>query len=125
MRFAIIDVVGAGDELSGGGDAAGEVPGDEAGGFVVVCLREGVPQRGLRAKVHVAEQQLARQAGRRGCVRPLLLLRQIDGVLGGPVNGTYGEGAKVVVRGQEGGAPGVEGGWSGFGLGEGGGVGCV
>lgn len=50
-----VDGVAACGEAGAGGDGAGEVPGDEAAGGVVVHLRKGVAEGGLGAEVHVAE----------------------------------------------------------------------
>lgn len=54
-----VDGVGACDEVGVRVDFGGEVPGDEAGGGVVVGLGEGVAEGGLGGEIHVSEEELA------------------------------------------------------------------
>ncbi len=119
------DGVGACDEAGGGGDGGGQVPGDEAAVGVADGLGEGVAQRGLGAKVHFAEEELAEEVGGHGGGFFAFALVGFHGVMGAPVEKADGEGAEVVVRGEDGGGLGGEGGGGGGGLGEGRGVGFV
>ncbi len=97
------DGVGACDEAGGGGDGGGQVPGDEAAVAVADCLGEGVAKRGLGAEVHFAEEELAEEVGGHGGGFFAFALVGGHGVVGAPVEEADGEGAEVVVGGEEGG----------------------
>lgn len=117
LRFGGIDHVLTRDEVGGWVDLRGEMPGDEADVGIVVCLGEGVAERGLSGEVHVSEEELADEVrGHRG---------GLFGVGGFSDDGedavveeADGEGAEVVVRREQGCGLGGEGGGCGGGFGE-------
>ena len=88
-------VGGAGAGVGRGVDGGGEVPGDEAAVAVVVGLGEGVPEDGLRAEIHVAEEELADEVGGDGGLFAFWVFR--EDVLDAPVEEADGEGAEVVM----------------------------
>lgn len=58
------------------------MPGDEAAVGVTICLAEPVAQRGLGAKVHVSEEELAgKTRGRLRCFAFVF----VDDILSAPV----------------------------------------
>lgn len=121
FRGAGVDGVGARDEVGVWVRLGGEVPGDEAGGGVVVRLGEAVAQGGLGGEVHVAEEELADEVG--GDARGFGFVgRFLDDGLDAPVEEADREGAEVVVRREEGRGLRGEGCGCRFGFGEGGGV---
>lgn len=119
------DGVGACDEVGGGGDGGGEVPGDEADVGVADGLGERVAECGLGSEIHVTEEELPNEVSG-DCGGGFAFARVGGhGVVGAPVEEADGEGAEVVVGGEEGGGLGGEGGGGGGGFGEGRGVGFV
>ena len=96
------DCVLACDEAVGGGGGGGEVPGDESAVRVADCLREGVAQCGLGAEIHISEEQLAEEVGGDGGGLFAFAAVGFHGVVGAPVEEADGEGAEVVVGGEEG-----------------------
>ena len=66
------------------------MPGDEAAVAVPYRLRKGVPQRGLRPEIHLAEEQLAEEIGwHRGGFFAFLLVG-LHGVVRAPVEQAHG-----------------------------------
>lgn len=95
-----VDGVGARDEVGVRVRLGGKVPGDEAGGGVVVRLGEAVAQGGLGGEVHVAEEELADEVG--GDSRRFGFVgRFFDDGLDAPVEEADREGAEMVVRREE------------------------
>lgn len=97
FRGAGVDGVGARDEVGVRVRLGGEVPGDEAGGGVVVGLGEAVAQGGLGGEVHVAEEELADEVGGDSCGFGFVG-RFLDDGLEAPVEEADRKGAEVVVR---------------------------
>ena len=106
------------DKARRGRDCGGEMPGDEATVGVADGLREGVAEGGLCAEIHLAEEELAEEVGGDGGCFFTALFVGGDGVVGAPVEEAHGEGAEVVVWGEEGRGLWGEGGGRGGGLGE-------
>ena len=101
------------------------MPGYEPAMAVPDRLREGVAERGLCAEVHFAEEELAEEVGGDCGGFFALLFEGGYGVVGAPVEEADGEGAEMVMWGEEGRGLGGEGGGRCGGFGECGGVGFV
>lgn len=95
------DCILACDEAVGGGDGGGKMPRHESAARVPDCLREGVAQRGLGAEIHISEEQLAEEVGGDGGGLFAFAAVGFHGVVRAPVEEADGEGAEVVVGGEE------------------------
>ena len=83
-------------QAAGRVDGVAQVPGNKAAVSVCLGLVKDRADAALRAEIHVAEEQLACQAGGR---LARLALVVVDDVLRAPVDLATAEGAKVEVRG--------------------------
>lgn len=101
------------------------MPGYETTVRVSDGLSKGIAERGLCAEIHVAEEELAEEIGRDCAGLFTFAPVRFHGVVCAPVEEADGEGAEMVVGGEEGCGLGGEGGWGGGGFGECCGVGFI